>query len=104
MERHLTDWVIYEGHLSNMEKTIATLRKDIRERDAQIKTLQKNLNVKETQVEELEKKELDTRVLCECKDEMIGNLKDTLAAHESQRGRLGDQEQEIKALQEKLDY
>ena len=104
MERHLTDWVIYEGHLSNMEKTIATLRKDIRERDAQIKTLQKNLNIKETQVEELEKKELDTRVLCECKDEMIGNLKDTLTAHESRRGRLGDQEQDIKALREELDY
>ena len=106
MEKHLTDWVVYEGHLSNMQKTVAALRKDICEKESQIRTLQ---NEKDAQVGELlskiEKKELDMRVLLEHKDETIGNLRDELAA---QRNRLEDlanvKEQEVKVLHEKLDY
>ena len=108
MERHLTDWAVYEGHLSNMEKTVAALKKVIEVKDSQIKILRENLNEKEAQVREIEKKELDTRVLAERKDEMISSLKDELAAHESQRSRLKDQakgkEQEVKVLREELDY
>ena len=64
MKRHLVDWVVYEGHLSNMEKTVASLRKDVSKKDSQIKTLQTNLNEKDAQVDKflsvIEKKELAT--------------------------------------------
>jgi chromosome segregation ATPase len=74
-----------------MEKTVAALRKDICEKDSQIKTLQQSLN--------------EMGELAERKDEIIGDLKDKLETCEVQ---LQDQakgsERELKALQKELYY
>ena len=95
MEKHLRDWVVYEGHLSNMEKTVAALRKDICEKDSQIKTLQMSLDERDAM-----------RDLAERKDEMIGNLKGELETCEAERSRLEDQgkrnEQEVNTLRKEL--
>ncbi|MCG8620998.1 MAG: hypothetical protein MJE68_03205, partial [Proteobacteria bacterium] len=112
MEKHLSDRAIYKDHLSNMEKTVTALRKDICEKDSQIKILQKSLDKRDAQVgdllSEIEKKEIDMRKLTERKEEMIGNLKDELKMCEAQRSRLEDQgrrnEQVMNTLQKELSH
>ena len=111
LERHLTDWTVYENHLSNMEKTVTALKKDTGEKDSQIKTLQEKLNNNDAQVRDLlsevEKKGLDMRMLTERKDKLSSTLKEELVANEIQMSRVEDQvkgkEQEVKALREELD-
>ena len=97
MEKHLSDWTVYEGHLSDMEKAVITLRKDICEKDSQIKTLQTSLDERDA-----------LRDLAKRKDEMIGNLKDNLETCEAERSRLEDQskcnEQLVNTLRKELDH
>ena len=91
MEWHLTDQTVFKGHMSNMEKTIAALKKEIGGKDSQMKILQEKVNKSDAQVRDLlsevEKKELDMKMLAECKDELISSLKDKLKANETQMSR-----------------
>ena len=96
---HLTDQTVFKGHISNMEKTIAALKKEIGGKDSQMKILQEKISESNAQVRDLlskvEKKELDMKMLAERKDELISSLKDKLEASETQVSRL---ENEIQLL------
>ena len=67
----MSDRAVLTSHLSAMEKTLSTLRKEIEEKRTQIKTLQKDATVKDILVKNLqcdmETKELD---MCMLHDEL----------------------------------
>ena len=108
MENHLSDSAVFTSHLSDVKKMFDALKKEIGEKDTEMKTLQENLRRKVKDLQsEMERKELDMRMLTEHKDKLISDLKDELAANEKGisilQGQVRGKEQEVKALRQKLD-
>ena len=101
MDSHLSDRTVITSHLSDVEKTLGALRKDIGENKIQIKALQKDIMVKDILVKNLqcdiETKELD---MCMINDELKVSEQHSNTLQEEVR----DKEQEIKALKEEVEH
>ena len=99
MDSHLSDRAVLTSHLSAMEKTLSTLRKEIEEKRTQIRTLQKDATVKDILVKNLqcdmETKELD---MCMMHDELKASEQRSSTLQDEVR----DKEQEIKTLREDI--